>query len=92
MKNELLIKGNPNIISKMMYFEKSTVVTKHGVASKRLKAQFQNLNVTAIITFLEDLLPQSSTEIISTIASTVTKNFIKYLSGVLQLILTFQKI
>ena len=86
MKNELLIKGNPNIISKMMYFEKSTVATKHGVASKRLKAQFQNLNVTAIITFLEDLLPQSSTEIISTIASTVTKNFIKYLSGVLQLI------
>ena len=40
-----------------MYFEKSTVVTKHGVESKRLKVQFQNLNVTAIMKFLEDLLP-----------------------------------
>ena len=57
MKNELLIKGNPYITSKMMYFEKSTVVTKHGVEFKRLKVQFQNLNVTAIIPFLEKLLP-----------------------------------
>ena len=40
-----------------MYFEKSTVVTKHGVETRWLKAQFQNLNVTAIVKFLEDLLP-----------------------------------
>ena len=59
LKNELLMKGNPNITSKMMYFEKSAVVTKHGVESKRLKVQFQNLNVTAIMKFLVDLLPNT---------------------------------
>ena len=39
------------------YLDRLTVVTKHGVESKRLKAQFQNLNVTAIMKFLEDFLP-----------------------------------